>query len=159
MTIVLSQLLQGAAGFLLLWFLFRQTLVAKQPKAASYDVLARRDRRYAVRTPPHFNWLSGLLYSTFCFLGLPLLIWRYGWCRALGLALAPLALAIATPHFIDISPFFVLLLDRSFIGLYVASSDSKYCERTLLKRGWRHIGAYESESGRHAIRESRLSQP
>lgn len=159
MTILLSQLLQGAAGFLLLWFLFHRTIIENQSRVASYEVLARDSRRYAVRSPPHFNWPFGLMYSTFFFFGLPFLIWRYGTYRTLGLALVPLVVAIGMTYAFDISPFLVLLLERSFIGLYVASNDSKYRERTLLKRGWISIGTYESESRSQAIRASHLSQP
>lgn len=159
MAILLTQLLQGAAGFLLLWFLFRRTIVERQSKVASYEVLARDSRRYAIRSPPYFNWPCGLMYSTFFFFSLPLLIWRYGTYRALGLALVPLLVATGMTYVIDISPFLLLLLARSFIGLTVASNDSKYRERTMLKRGWMKIGTYGSASRSQAIRDSRLSQP
>ena len=169
MKLLLTQLLQGTAGFMLLWFLCRRKIAESQSRVTSYEVLARENKRCAVRLPPYFNWPAGLTYSTIFILGLPFLIWRYGIYRTLGLVSVPFAVALGVPKILDALNFtsssagnvslnlFLLLLVRSLIGLGVAWNDSKYYQRTLLKCGWLHVGTYQAKTKKLAIRDSRLS--
>ena len=169
--ILLAQLLQGTAGFMVLWVLGRRSIRKMQSGVSQYDVLSRESRRCAVRSVPYFNWPAGLMYSSFFVLGLPLLIWRYGTYRTLGLVLLPFAAAFAVPQVLhafmsifrdssagNVEPsLFWFFVARSLIGLGVAWHDSQYHQLTLLKRGWLNIGTYQAKSKKLAILISRFS--
>ena len=155
-----------------LWFICHRKIAESQSRITSFEVLSRENKLCAVRLPPYFNWPVGLTYSTIFLLSLPLLIWRYGIYRTLGLVLVPFAVAVGVPYVLDalmsifrdsrvgnVEPSLLwLLLARSLVGLSVAWNDSKYCQRTLLKHDWHHVGTYQAKSKKLAIRDSRLSQ-
>ena len=162
---------QGAAGFVFLWCLLRRKIPESQSGVTSYGVLARGNKRCALHSPPHFNWPTGLIFSTFFLFSLPLLIWRYGIYRALCLILAPFVVAVGVPQVLNEFIFkdssvggvslslWLLLAMRSLIGLSVAWNDSKYCQHSLVQRGWKNVGLFQAASKKLAIRDSRLSQP
>jgi hypothetical protein len=139
----------GALGFMLLWFVRKKSIAPGQPKPVSIEVMERSNKRTTLRNPPRFCWLAGLLYSSLFYWGLPILIWRYGIYRALGLIVLPIVVSIGIPYLaaeffglISVEEkimvgFFALIAIRSIVGVHVATNDLKYRKSALYMRGWK----------------------
>lgn len=86
------------------------------------------------------QWYWGLFYSGAYVLGIPVLIWRYGFWRTFVLEscpLLPMALLLSSQDQVYKFLAFILCLAlRGYAGLYVAKNDKKLRCKALSGRGW-----------------------
>jgi hypothetical protein len=148
--------------FVLLCFINRwlQSWLKKVPTIGiSYDVMERSGKRIALRNPSKFGWLMGLTYVGIFYLSLPVLIWRYGNKQAFWLIIFPPGISIIISQLIAYifasdaknSRFFMSIIFRAVVGLYVMANDLEFRKNILIIRGWEIIGTCEATSSKNAI--------
>lgn len=136
---------------------------------AAFAVFERGGRRVATRRAPNFSLFFGLLFAGAFYLALPIMIWRYGWRRAVGTLLACIVgasagafLIAAVWHWSDPAVVFdfgsryvlgqcVLVPIRGFAGVYVAKRDGEFRCASLAARGWARVWTCSAASARGAV--------
>jgi hypothetical protein len=165
-------------GSLLLFFLLyglprhsaKRIRSGRPPIQTDFDILERGERRLAIPSVPGFSLFFGGLFAAAFYWAAPVIVWRYGWRRALGIFLACIAigsalgLVVATAwQWSDPSVAFdlgqrlvlgqVLLVPvRAVAGMYVARNDGAFRRHALALGGWSKVGTCSAASSRAAVK-------
>lgn len=113
----------------------------------------------ALRNPPRYKWLMGLMYAGLFYMSLPVLIWRYGKYPSLLLLTIPIGINIGISQVLSyafalnymITGIFLSLFIRAFVALYVVANDMTYRNKALIARGWQLVGSCEVTSRKNAM--------
>lgn len=170
MAIVITSVILGAIGFLLYWYLRKDTInIPKQSGTHCYEVFGRSNKLKALDASTAFNWWMGLTFAALFYWSLPLLMVRYGALRGIAFIGVPMGISFGITFAVGefILPmsfeskfwfgFAILLYLRTYVGIRIANNDSLYRGKAMLARKWKSIGLFDALSKNQALKLARES--
>ncbi len=123
----------------------------------TYEIFFKSNKYITIPDRERFSWFYGLLYTGLFYLSVPILFWRYGIAKAIGLIAVPVIIGIGVS--LTLGDYFsmdgigivALIILRPLLGIYVAANDVNFRKDVILKRGWSGVGWSDGKSRKQAI--------
>lgn len=133
-----------------------------RPEGTSiYEVFQRKGKWLALHSDKSFQLRDALLYAGFFYLWLPVLVYRYGWSKALFIVALPFVGipigALLASHYGEsdarvLVGMVLVALIRALLSIVVGASSIRWVREAKIIRGWTSVGECGAKAASEAIR-------